>query len=100
MLFVFRKLDNSMFRLFDITNLEVYVRQQFKGLSVETDILHHLRVMHVVRKIRRWRKVAESHHLFGAVNDHRLVDVRVSFNWCLLEYNKILLQSKSWHYYY
>lgn len=60
------------------TNLESYVRQQFKGVGVETDVLHHLGVMHVVGKISWWRKVAEGHNLFGAVDDHRLVDVGMS----------------------
>lgn len=69
---------NRMFCFFDNTNLEVYVGQQFKGVGVETDILHHLGVMHVVGKISRWREVTEGHHLFGAVDDHRLVDVSMS----------------------
>lgn len=53
-----------------VTNLELYVRQEFEGIDVETDILHHLGVVHVVGKISRWGEVAVGHHLFGAVDDH------------------------------
>lgn len=53
-----------------ITNLEVYVLQQVKGLSVETQIQQHLRVVHIVGQLSRRREVTERHHLFGAVDNH------------------------------
>lgn len=66
------------------TNLKVYVLQQFEGLSVEAQIQQHLSVVHVVGELSRWREVTERHHLFGAVDDHRLIDVGSSRLWLLL----------------
>lgn len=60
------------------TDLEAYVWQQSEGLSVEPYVEQQLRVMHVVGQLSRWREVAEGHHLLGAVDDHRLVDVSAS----------------------
>lgn len=60
------------------TDLEAYVWQQSEGLSVEPHVEQQLRVMHVVGQLGRWREVAEGHHLLGAVDDHRLVDVGAS----------------------
>ena len=59
--------------------------QQFEGLSVEADIQQHLRVVHVVGELSWWREVTEGHHLFGAVDDHRLIDVGTSRLRLLLE---------------
>lgn len=53
--------------------------QQLEGLSVEPHVEQHLRVVHVVGQLRRRREVAEGDHLFGAVDDHRLVDVGPSW---------------------
>lgn len=61
-----------------VTDLEAYVWQQSEGLSVEPYVEQQLRVMHVVGQLSRWREVAEGHHLLGAVDNHRLVDVSAS----------------------
>lgn len=58
-----------------VTHLEVDVPQQFEGLRVEAQIQQHLCVVHVVGQLSRWREVTERHHLFGAVDDNRLIDV-------------------------
>lgn len=63
--------------------------QQSEGLSIEAHIEQHLRVMHVVGKLRWWREVAEGHHLFGAVDDNRLIDVGTSWLRLLLEKDNI-----------
>lgn len=49
--------------------------QKFEGLSVQSQVKQHLRVVHVVGELSRRREVTERHHLFGAVDDHRLIDV-------------------------
>lgn len=67
------------------TDLEAYVRQQLEGLSVEPHVEQHLRVVHVVGQLSRRREVAEGDHLFGAVDDHRLVDVGTSWFRLLLQ---------------
>ena len=59
--------------------------QQFEGLSIEAHVQQHFRVMHVVGELSRWREVTEGHHLFGAVDDHRLIDVGASRLGLLLE---------------
>lgn len=60
------------------TDLEANVWQQLEGLSVEPHVEQHLGVVHVVGQLSRRREVAEGHHLLGAVDDHRLVDVGTS----------------------
>lgn len=57
------------------TDLEVNVLQQFEGLSIESQVKQHLRVVHVVGELRWRREVTERHPLFGAVEDHREIDV-------------------------
>ena len=68
-----------------VTNLEVNVLQKFEGLSVESQVKQHLRVVHVVGELSWRREVTERHHLFGAVDDHRLIDVGSSRLWLLLK---------------
>lgn len=63
--------------------------QQFEGLSIEAHILQHLRVVHVVGELSWRREVTEGHHLFGAVDDHRLIDVGTSRLGLLLEKGNI-----------
>lgn len=70
-------------------NLEAYMRQQFKGLGIEAHVQQHLRVVHVVGELGRRREVAEGHHLFAAVDDHRLVDVGTPRLGLLLEKDNI-----------
>ena len=65
-------------------NLEGYVLQQFEGLSIEAQIQQHLRVVHVVGELSWWREVTEGHPLFGAVDDHRGVDVGPFRLWIVL----------------
>lgn len=79
------------------TDLEVNVRQEFKGLSIETHIQQHLGVVHVVGELSWWREITEGHHLFGAVDDHRLIDISASRLRLLLQkmfYHFISLQFK------
>ena len=71
------------------TDLELYMLQQFEGLSVEAHILQHLRVVHVVGELSWWREVTEGHDLFRAVDDHRLIDVGTSRLGLLLEKGNI-----------
>lgn len=66
--------------LYETTNmrtadLEAYVLQQFEGVSVEAQVEQHLGVVHVVGQLGWRREVAEWHHLFGAVDDHGVIDV-------------------------
>lgn len=61
--------------------------QQLEVLSVETHVEQHLGVVHVVGQLGRRREVAEGHHLLGAVDHHRLVDVGPSRLRHLLESN-------------
>lgn len=63
--------------------------QQFEGLSIEAHILQHLRVVHVVGELSWRREVTEGHDLFGAVDDHRLIDVGTSRLGLLLEKGNI-----------
>lgn len=67
-----------------VTNLEVNVLQQFEGLSVESQVKQYFRVVHVVGEVSWRREVTERHHLFGAVHDHRLIDVGSSRLWLFL----------------
>lgn len=76
-----------------VTNLEVYVLQQVEGLSVEAHIQQHLRVVHVVGELSWRREVTEGHHLFGAVDDHRLIDVGASGLGLLLQEDNIKTDS-------
>lgn len=69
--------------------------QQLKGLSIEAHIEQHLRVMHVVGKLSWRREVAEGHHLFGAIDDNRLIDVGTSGLGLLLEEDNIMAQFPS-----
>lgn len=62
----------------------MYVLQQIERLGIQAQIQQHLRVVHVVGELRRRREVTERHHLFGAVNDHRLIDVGLYRVWLLL----------------
>lgn len=66
------------------TDLEAYVQQQFEVLSVEAHIQQHHRVVHVVGELSWWREVTEGHPLFGAVDDHRGVDVGPFRLWIIL----------------
>ena len=74
-------------------HLEMYVLQQFEGLSIEAHVQQHFRVVHVVGELSWWREVTEGHDLFGAVDDHRLIDVGTSRLGLLLEKDKIKTDS-------
>ena len=58
--------------------------QQLEGLGVEPQVQKHLRMVHVVGEVRRAGEVAEWHHLFGAVEHHRVVDVGSARLWLFL----------------
>lgn len=62
--------------------------KQLEGLGVEAQIEQHLRVVHVVGEVCRAGEVTERHLLFGAIDDHRLVDVGSARLWLFLREEK------------
>lgn len=69
--------------------------QQVERLSIQTQIQQDLRVVHVVREVSRRREVAERHHLFGAVDDHCLIDVGPPRLWLLLKEENIKTKNET-----
>lgn len=70
---------------FTATNLKSNMLHQLKFLGIETQVKHDFRVVHVVGELSWRREVTVRHHLLGAVDDHRLVDVGFSRLWRFLE---------------
>lgn len=55
-------------------HVEVDVLGELEVVCIHAEVFQDEGVVHVVRKVRRDRKVAETHHLLGAVDDERVVD--------------------------
>lgn len=54
--------------------VEAYVLGEVEVVSVHSKVVHDEGVVHVVGKVFRNGKVAETHHLLGGVDDDRVID--------------------------